>query len=51
MEKIENNNISVDIAKSNSINYMYFLSFDEILSLFKNNKKHMSFYKKNYQEL
>ena len=51
MEKIEDNNIHLNISELKSINYMHFLSFDEILSIFRNNKNHMLIYKKNYQEL
>jgi len=51
MEKEEIKNIQLDLSKLTSLNLMYFLSFEEIMSIFKNSKHHMSTYKQNYIEL
>ena len=51
MEKGEIKNVQLNISRLTSINYMHFLSFEEIMSTFKNNKHHISIYKQNYIEL
>ena len=51
MEKEDNKNNKLDLSKLNSFNYLYFLSFDEIISIYRNSKYHMSLYKQNYIEL
>ena len=51
MENGEIKNDQLKISKLTSINYMHFLSFEEIMSIFKKNKQHMSIYKRNYSEL
>ena len=44
-------NAKLNLSQLNSLNYLYFLSFDEIISIFRNNKHHMPIYKQNYIEL
>ena len=51
MENEEIKNIQLDLSKLTSLNLMHFLSFEEIMSIFKNSKHHMSIYKQNYIEL
>ena len=51
MEKSESKNSQLNISKLTTINYMHFLSFEEIISIFKQNKLHMSIYKENYLKL
>ena len=51
MEKEDIQNNKMNLSKLSSINYLYFLSFDEIISIFRKNKQHMSIYKQNYIEL
>ena len=51
MEKEDIQNNKMNLSKLSSINYLYFLSFDEIISIFRNNKYHMPIYKQNYIEL
>ena len=47
--EIKNNKLNISILTS--VNYMYFLNFEEIMTLFKISKQHMQIYKKNYLEL
>ena len=51
MENQDLKNPQFNITKLNSQNYLYFLSFDEIMSIFRNSKYNMSIYKQNYLEL
>ena len=51
MKKEEIKNNKLDLLKLTSLNYAYYLSFDEIMSIFRNNKQHMSIYKQNYIDL
>ena len=51
MDKEEKKTAKMNLSQLNSLNYLYVLSFDEIISIFRNNKKHMPIYKQNYIEL
>lgn len=51
MENQDLKNPQFNITKLNSQNYLFFLSFDEIMSIFRNSKYNMSIYKQNYLEL
>ena len=51
MEKEDKQNNKLNLSKINSLNYLYYLSFDEIISIFRNSKHHMAIYKQNYIEL
>ena len=51
MENGEIKNIQLDISKLTSLNLLNFLSFEEIMSIFRNSKHHMTIFKQNYIEL
>ena len=51
MENEEIKNIQLDLSKLTSLNLLNFLSFEEIMSIFRNSKHHMTIFKQNYIEL